>query len=124
MRPGIEILEDIPGTGAIIKRKGLYRIRIRMWLRKGDPVRWDTPWGLVQNATLEDGGQTLTTEVRMDRVYLVNGLFYGIEGMRVGGTRKLRISPHLGYGEKGIPNVIPPNAVLTTEVTILNNTNN
>jgi hypothetical protein len=41
----------------------------------------------------------------------------------VGGTRRLRISPQLGYGEKGIPGVIPPNSVLNAEVTILEENN-
>jgi FKBP-type peptidyl-prolyl cis-trans isomerase len=39
--------------------------------------------------------------------------------MRVGGTRRLEISPHLGYGERGVPGVIPANAVLTAEISIL-----
>ena len=122
MRSGIKILEDIPGAGPPIERKQLYQIRLRVWLNKGEPVRWRFVWGLVSRARLEDDGQTLVTDVRMDRVSLFNGLFYGIEGMRVGGTRKLRISPHLAYGEKGLPDVIPPNSVLTAEVAILEET--
>jgi FKBP-type peptidyl-prolyl cis-trans isomerase len=39
--------------------------------------------------------------------------------MRIGGTRTLKISPHLGYGEKGIPGVIPSNAVLIAEIAFL-----
>jgi hypothetical protein len=119
MHSGIELLEDVPGTGPLIQRQRFYRIRIRMWLNKGEPVRWETPWGSVTRAVLEDGGRTLITDVRIDRVFLINGLFYGVEGMCVGGTRRLRISPQLGYGEKGIPGVIPPNALLNAEVTIL-----
>ena len=42
-----------------------------------------------------------------------------MEGMRVGGTRRLEIAPHLGYGKRGVPGVIPPDAVLTAEITIL-----
>jgi FKBP-type peptidyl-prolyl cis-trans isomerase len=38
----------------------------------------------------------------------VNGLFYGVDGMRAGGTRRLEITPHLAYGEAG---VIPAGAV-------------
>jgi FKBP-type peptidyl-prolyl cis-trans isomerase len=90
-----------------------------MWLNKGEPVCWQSPWGGVSNAVLEDEGRALVTDVRIDRVFLINGLFYGVEGMCVGGTRRLRISPQLGYGEKGIPGVIPPNSVLTAEITIL-----
>jgi FKBP-type peptidyl-prolyl cis-trans isomerase len=39
--------------------------------------------------------------------------------MRVGGTRRLEIAPHLAYGDAGVPDVIPAGAVLTAEVTIL-----
>lgn len=31
---------------------------------------------------LEDDGTTLVTDVRIDRAFLVPGVFYGIEGMR------------------------------------------
>jgi FKBP-type peptidyl-prolyl cis-trans isomerase len=50
---------------------------------------------------------------------MMNGLFYGIDGMRVGGTRRLEIAPHLAYGEKGVPGVIPENALIISEITIL-----
>ena len=58
-------------------------------------------------ARLDDDGETLITEVRIDRRSLVNGLFYGVEGMRVGGMRRLEIAPHLAYGDRGVPGVIP-----------------
>jgi FKBP-type peptidyl-prolyl cis-trans isomerase len=47
------------------------------------------------------------------------GLFYGVEGMRVGRTRRLRIAPHLAYRETGVPGVIPPNALVIVEVEVL-----
>jgi hypothetical protein len=119
VRSGIEVLEDAPGTGALVERQRSYRIRLQMWLNKGEPIRWAAPWGPVGRAFLEDDGQTLTTEVRIDRRSLINGMFYGIEGMRVGGVRKLKISPHLGYRDRGVPGVIPSNAVLIAEIAIL-----
>jgi FKBP-type peptidyl-prolyl cis-trans isomerase len=61
----------------------------------------------------------MITDVRVDRVSLVAGLFYGIQGMRVGGTRTLRIAPHLAYGEEGVPGVVPANALLTVEMAVL-----
>jgi len=78
-----------------------------------------TDWFGGLTLTLEDNGETLITEVQIDRRSLVNGLFYGIEGMCVGGTRRLEIAPHLAYGDRGVPGVIPSGAVLTAEVTIL-----
>ena len=39
--------------------------------------------------------------------------------MRVGGTRRLEIAPHLAYSDRGVPDVIPPGAVLIAEITII-----
>ena len=119
MRSGIQILADTPGTGCRIERQHTYLVRLKMWLNKGDPVKWKTAWGLVDRARLEDDGETLITDLRFDRENLVNGLFHGIEGMRIGGTRKLKISPHLAYGERGIPGTIPADAVLIAQCTVL-----
>ncbi|HSC29236.1 MAG TPA: ankyrin repeat domain-containing protein [Vicinamibacterales bacterium] len=119
LRSGLTLLLDIPGTGEPVRRQHRYRIRLRMWLNKGEAVRWQAAWGPVGVARLEDNGETLFTEARIDRHSLANGLFYGVEGMRVGGTRRLEIAPHLAYGERGVPGVIPGGALLTAEITIL-----
>jgi len=119
LRSGLTLLVDVRGSGEEVRRQHNYRIRLRLWLNGGDAVQWKTAWGPVGAARLEDGGETLITEVRVDRRSLVNGLFYGIEGMRVGGTRRLEIAPHLAYGERGVPGVIPPGAVLIAEISIL-----
>jgi len=119
VRPGVELLGEEPGAGAEVERHSLYRFRLRCWLSRGDAVRWSEPWGLLPRARLEDDGATLVTELRVDRESMFSGLFHGVQGMRVGGTRKLRIAPHLAYREEGVPGVIPPNALLTVEVTVL-----
>jgi hypothetical protein len=119
LRSGLTLLADIPGTGEPVRRQHNYRIRLRLWLNQGDAVRWQTAWGPVGAADLEDNGETLITEVRVDRRSLVSGLFYGIDGMRVGGTRRLEIAPHLAYGDRGVPGIIPAGAMLTAEITIL-----
>lgn len=119
MRSGIKVLTDIPGSGSEIERQHTYLIRLKLWLNKGDPVKWKSPWGLIDRARLEDDGETLVADLRIDRESLTNGLFYGVEGMRIGGTRKLRISPHLAYGKRGIPGLIPPDAVIVVEFSVL-----
>jgi len=93
--------------------------RLRMWLHRGDPIRWSQPWGLHDRARIEDDGTTLFTSLRIDREFMFAGLFYGVEGMRIGGTRRIRVAPHLGYREAGVPGVIPPNALLTVEIHVL-----
>jgi uncharacterized protein len=119
LRSGLTLLADMPGEGEPVRRQHNYRIRLRLWLNKGQAVRWQTAWGQVGIAKLDDNGETLLTEVRIDRRSLVNGLFYGVEGMRVGGTRRLEIAPHLAYGDQGVAGVIPAGAVWTAEITIL-----
>ena len=115
-RSGIEILSDAPGTGAEVERQHVYQVRLKLWLNQGEPVRWERPWGLIDRARLEDEGATLITDLRIDRENLFAGLFQGIEGIRIGGRRKLKISPHLAYGEKGIPGKIPAQAVIIAEI--------
>lgn len=119
MRSGIKVLEDIPGSGPEVERQRVYLLRLKLWLNKGDPIRWKSPWGLTDRARLEDDGETLIADLRLDRDHLINGLFYGIEGMRIGGTRRLKISPHLAYGKRGIPGLIPEDAVVVAELSIL-----
>ena len=119
LRSGITLMVDVPGDGEPVRRQHRYLLRLRLWHSGGEPVRWSGPSGFVGRSRLEDDGETLITDTRIDRRSLINGLFYGIQGMRVGGTRKLEIAPHMGYGKRGVPGVIPPGAVLTAEITVI-----
>jgi hypothetical protein len=119
MRPGVELLEDALGLGPLVEKKVFYDFRLRMWLSRGDPIRWGKPWGLFDRARIEDDGTTLFTSLRVDREFMFGGLFYGVQGMRVGGARRIRVAPHLAYREAGVPGVVPPNALLIVEVQVL-----
>ena len=50
---------------------------------------------------------------------VIAGWDRGVQGMRVGGRRKLTIPPHLGYGARGAGGVIKPNETLFFMVDLL-----
>jgi len=41
---------------------------------------------------------------------------HALMGMKAGGYRKVRVSPHLAYRDKGTPDLAPPDAVLIVGV--------
>ncbi len=50
---------------------------------------------------------------------MIAGWDQGLTKMSVGERAKLTISPDMGYGAKGVPGSIPPNATLVFDVELL-----
>jgi hypothetical protein len=50
---------------------------------------------------------------------VIRGFDQGVTGMKVGGLRRVQIPPALGYGRRGAPPKIPPDATLHFEIELL-----
>lgn len=101
MPKGVKVRDLRVGEGAVAERGTTVTVRYDGFLRRGDRF------------------QSTTYTFDLSRREVIAGLRYGVEGMRVGGLRRLTVSPHLAYGGAGVPGVIPPDAVLVFEVELI-----
>eukprot|EP00592_Proboscia_alata_P008724 CAMPEP_0194358292 /NCGR_PEP_ID=MMETSP0174-20130528/5546_1 /TAXON_ID=216777 /ORGANISM="Proboscia alata, Strain PI-D3" /LENGTH=199 /DNA_ID=CAMNT_0039128557 /DNA_START=79 /DNA_END=678 /DNA_ORIENTATION=- len=80
--------------------------------KKGDILTIDYVGRLLQSGTEFDKG---TMAFKLGDGNVIPGWEQGLEGLRVGGKRTLKIPPNLAYGERGAGDVIPGNADLSFE---------
>ncbi|MBB6050130.1 FKBP-type peptidyl-prolyl cis-trans isomerase [Armatimonas rosea] len=97
-KSGIKILSETIGSGPELKRGDCVRLRYDIQLCRGDFLVQD------QEAMYTVG----------DRDF-VAGFRYGLEGLRSGGVRRFRASPHLCYGDMALGSV-PANAALIFDI--------
>ena len=97
-KSGIKIVCDTPGSGAALKKGDRVRLRYDIQLNRGEVVVKD------QESIWVVGDRNI-----------IAGFRYGLEGMRAGGTRRFRASPHLCYRDAEVAG-IPKNAVLICEI--------
>jgi FKBP-type peptidyl-prolyl cis-trans isomerase FkpA len=69
------------------------------------------------DSSYDHGGEPFKVTVGAGEV--IKGWDQGLEGMRVGGKRRLRIPSDLGYGASGSPPDIPGNAGLIFEIELV-----
>lgn len=118
-KSGIKLLDDREGSGAPAKKgdKVIYNVRIH--LNKGDEVPLNErqaeflPAGMLRT---ENGRRLVDHELILGKRRAIAGVEYALIGMKPGGYRKVRLSPHLAYRDEGLTDLIPPNAILKVEL--------
>ena len=107
---GLQITDSKVGTGATPKPGQTAVVHYTGWLYQ------DGAKGKKFDSSV-DRGQPFQFTLGAKQV--IAGWDEGVAGMKVGGTRTLTIPPELGYGARGAPGAIPPNATLIFDVELL-----
>ena len=118
--PGLELIEDTEGSGKMAERGDRVTYNVRIFLNRGDEVpinETQARTGLPPDKQRHEGGRVVIdhTTVLGSREAIA-GIEQALFGMKPGGHRKVRISSHLAYSERGVPGLIPPNAVLSVDI--------
>ncbi|PUA16556.1 FKBP-type peptidyl-prolyl cis-trans isomerase [Glaciimonas sp. PCH181] len=108
---GLQYEDTTVGTGAEAKAGDNVSVHYTGWLQKPDGsagTKFDSS---------KDRGDPF--EFPLGAGHVIKGWDEGVQGMKIGGVRKLVIPAAIGYGARGAGGVIPPNATLIFEVELL-----
>lgn len=116
---GLKLLEEREGEGRPAQKGDRVIFNMRLFLNKGDEVPLNETQAKhlpKEMMRVEDGVTFVDRTIVLGRRQAIAGVEHALMGMKVGGYRKVRISPHLAYRDKGIPDLVPPEAVLICEI--------
>jgi FKBP-type peptidyl-prolyl cis-trans isomerase len=116
---GLKVLQEQEGEGRSVQKGDRVMFNMRLYLNKGDevPLNEEQAKHLPQELVrIQDGVTLIDRTVTLGRREVIAGVEHALIGMKVGGYCKVRISPHLAYRDKGLPDLIPPHAVLVAEI--------
>lgn len=109
----LQTTDTKPGTGAEARKGATVRVHYTGWL--------------FDNAAADKRGAKFDSSKDRNEPFdfhlgageVIRGWDEGVAGMKVGGTRVLTIPASMGYGQRGAPPDIPPDATLLFEVELL-----
>lgn len=105
-KSGLKYVEPKVGEGPEAKKGDLVSVHYTGKLKDG--TKFDSS---------RDRGEPIQFVLGIGKV--IKGWDEGLQGMKVGGKRKLIIPADLAYGARGAGGVIPPNAELTFDVELV-----
>jgi FKBP-type peptidyl-prolyl cis-trans isomerase (trigger factor) len=119
---GIALLAEIDGQGPAAARGDRIIFNMKIWLNRGEEV----PLNALQvqhvpehRIRIANGEKLVDHTAILGKREVAAGIERSLTGMKAGGYRKVRVSPHLAYREKGLPGLIPEHAVLVVEIWLL-----
>ena len=102
----MQYIDQIVGTGDTATAGQTVSVHYTGWLTNGK--KFDSS---------VDRGQPFSFRLGVGQV--IKGWDEGVQGMKIGGKRKLTIPSNLGYGARGAGGLIPPHATLVFDVELL-----
>jgi FKBP-type peptidyl-prolyl cis-trans isomerase FkpA len=121
---GLKVIDLKVGTGTTVKLGMILTVQYTGWLSNGTQFDTSRQPGRGSFAALITENQALCSSAG-GATCVISGWTEGLQGMKVGGKRKLIIPAPLAYGATGQQNqqtgtyIIPPNATLVFEVEVL-----
>ncbi len=116
---GLKLLEEREGEGKAAQKSDRVVYNSRLFLNQGDEMplnKLQAQQVPAEMVRVEGGITFIDHRIVLGRRQAIAGIEHALMGMKVGGYRKVRVSPHLAYRDEGISDLIPPNAVLVVEI--------
>jgi FKBP-type peptidyl-prolyl cis-trans isomerase 2 len=117
------LLEEREDEGMPANKGDRVMFNMRLFLNKGDEVSLNETQAQYlpkEMIRVMDGEPLIDHTIVLERREAMAGIEHAVMDMKVGGYRKVRISPHRAYRDKGIPDLVPPDMVLIVELWLRN----
>jgi len=119
IKSGIKLLAELEGEGEPVKKGDAVVYNWRLYRNRGEEIALNEQQAKnlpTEMIRVVDGYRFIDHRTILGSRQTVAGVEYALYGMKPGGYRKIRISPHLAYRDKGLGDLIPANAVLIVEL--------
>ena len=120
MASGIKILDEHIPDGPTAQKGSSISYSARFFLNRGDEVTPDFKsiemYGDAVSTIVVEGVKLIEHTILLGKRRAIAGIERALIGMSPGSYREVVIPPHLGYGTKGLGDLIPPNALLKSKL--------